>query len=96
MFNIGLVLLLFLFFWFLNSGFSYEQIWLIVQASFFAIISLFIFKYKNIKLMYWFLLIGLFYLTSMVLEIFKIGTLPEILASTGFGILTILIISEAF
>ncbi len=91
----GLESLLFLFFWFLNSGFSYSQIMPIAQALFFAIIISLIFKLNYIKLKHWFIFIGILYLASMMLEIFKEAIYSEILASTGFGTLTILIIFEA-
>ncbi|MDP1743245.1 MAG: hypothetical protein Q8L51_00490 [Candidatus Amesbacteria bacterium] len=96
MFNIGLLLLFFLFFWFLNSGFSYDKIWLITQALFFALITPLIFRLKYIKIKHWFIFIGILYLASMILEIFKEATYSEILSSTGFGVLTILMIIEAF
>ncbi len=86
--------ILFLVFWFLNNGFLIEPKWVPIQAAFFALISMIMIKYKKIELKYWFYLVGLSYVASGVLEIFKIQTFPEVMASTGFGVLEILIISR--
>src|SRR5438552_3952026 len=82
---------LFLIFWGLNNGFLIEPLWQPVQAIFFACVTLAMFKYSKVKLIYWIYLVGLFYLLAMVMEISKVLILPNILASTGFGILVILV-----
>ena len=87
---------LFLLFWFLNNGFLVEPVWQPIQAAFFAGICCIFFKYRKIKLSYWFIFIGFLYLVSAVLEIFKVLIYPEIAASSGFGVLVILIISRVF
>ncbi len=92
--KISKFVILFLFYWFLNNGFLVEPLWLPIQAAFFTAITAVIFKYTKVKLVFWFYLIGFCYITSMVLEILKVFVLPNIAASTGFGILVILIISR--
>lgn len=90
------ILLTSVFFWLLNNGFSSDNLRLTGQAIFFALVSLIVFKYKKLSLQHWFLITTLFYLVSMVLEMFKIVPYSEIFANTGFGILTIVIASEVF
>lgn len=93
-----LIVFLFLFatYWFLNSGFLANPLWLPVQAGFFAMISFFIFKYRRLKLILWFIVVGFFYIASSLFEIFQFPDLSVIAASTGFGVLVILIVSQVF
>ncbi len=83
---------LFMTFWLLNNGFLIEPIWQPIQAAFFTLITVVIFKYIKVKLIYWFYLVGVFYVASAIFDFFKILIIPDIMASTGFGILVIVIV----
>lgn len=89
-----LFLSLFAFYWFLNSGFLANPFWLPLQAVLFTCTTFLAFKYKQIKLAFWFSLVGSLYILSSVLEIFKYQQFSVMAASTGFGILVILIVSN--
>lgn len=84
-------LMVFIFFWYLNSGFLAGEIWLPLQALFFTIICYFILKVRKLRLIHWFVFIASLYFSSAILEIFKVQVFPEIIASSGFGVLVILI-----
>jgi len=83
---------LFILFWFLNSGFLTYSWWLVAQAGLFTVITFVIVKHQKIKLFFWFVIIGLLYILSSIFEIFKLIEMSVIAASTGFGILAVLII----
>jgi hypothetical protein len=89
-------LLLFAFYWFLNSGFLTDPLWLPIQASLFTVITLFIFRYQKIKLVFWFLAIGLLYISTAVFEILQLRQASIMAASTGFGVLVIVILFQVF
>lgn len=88
----ALFLVVFALYWFVNSGFLTDPLWLVMQAGLFTVVTFIIFKYRKIKLIYWFLVIGIFYVLSSVFEIFELGEMSVIAASTGFGILIISIL----
>ena len=82
----------FIVFFFLNTGFYEKPLWLVIQAVFFALVVVFIFleKIKKIWLIYFFL--ALF--VGMVISIlFENVFVAEVLGSTGFGLVIILLIS---
>ena len=86
------VISLFMLFWFLNNGFLMTPSWQPIQAIFFTAVTVIIFKYTKIKLKYWFCLIGLLYIISAVLEVLKVHIFSDVMASTGFGILIIVVL----
>ena len=92
--NLSVSILLFALFWFVNSGFLTETLWLLVQAGLFTVVTLLIFKYQKIKLAHWFLVIVFLYVSSAVFEIFELPQISIMAASSGFGILTIVILFQ--
>lgn len=92
--NLAIQILLFAFYWFVNSGFLTNPLWLPLQAALFTVITLLMFRYRRIKLSYWFVAIVLLYALSATFEIFKLSQLSIMAASSGFGILTIVILFE--
>ncbi len=87
---------IFTFYWFLNSGFLADPLWLPIQAAMFTVITLFISRYKKTKLSFWFLTTGLFYVGSFIFEVVKLREMSVVSASTGFGILVIVILFRVF
>ncbi len=83
---------LFILFWFLNSGFLTYSWWLVTQAGLFTVVTFVIVKHQKIKLFFWFVIIGSLYILSSIFEIFKLMEMSVIAASTGFGILIVLIV----
>lgn len=92
--SIALLLFVFAFFWFLNSGFLTNPFWLVVQSGLFTVLIFIIYKYPKIKLFFWFLTVGIFYILSSILEIFQLHDMAVMSASTGFGTLVVIILFQ--
>ena len=82
----------FLVFFFLNTGFYEEPLWLVFQAVFFALVVVFMFLKKVRRI--WLIYSALVFFIGMVVSIlFESVFVAEILGSTGFGLVIILLIS---
>ena len=82
----------FILFFFLNTGFYEKPLWLVLQATFFALVAVLMFlrKIKKVWLIYFFF----FLFVGMVVSILFEGVfVAEVLGSTGFGLIIILLIS---
>ena len=82
----------FIIFFFLNTGFYEEPLWLVLQAVFFAFVVVFMFIKKVRRI--WLIYSALVFFVGMVVSIlFESVFLAEVLGSTGFGLVIILLIS---
>ena len=82
----------FIAFFFLNTGFYERPLWLVLQAAFFALVAVLMFlgKIKKIWLIYFFLVL---FVGMAISILFENVFVAEVLGSTGFGLVIILLIS---
>jgi len=82
----------FIIFFFLNTGFFEKPLWLVFQAVFFALVVVFMFLKKVRRI--WLIYSALVFFVGMVVSIlFENVFVAEVLGSTGFGLVIILLIS---
>ncbi len=82
----------FILFFFLNTGFYEEPLWLVLQAAFFALVAVLMFLGKIRKT--WLIYFSFVLFVGMVISILFEGVfVAEILGSTGFGLIIILLVS---